>query len=266
MAEPVSFQNGDVTLSGTLFRAAGQGRHPAVVVYHAAGGGARDYHAYQHLSAVLPAAGFSVLLFDRRGSGESTGDFNKATFRDLATDGIAGIALLKSRPDIDSTRIGVWGVSQGGWLAPLAATMSDDISFVISVSGPGVSPATQMDYAAAYALEAGGQSADVVRRGLQVRAVVNDYYRGRVTKPLADQAVATVRDEPWFEHLFLGRSGDLPPNPQETKWYLELDYDPLPVISRFGCRWRSFSPGPIGGCPWTRASPISDARQPSPRY
>jgi uncharacterized protein len=231
-AEPLSFRNGNVTLSGTLYRPDGPGRHPGVVAFHSANGGTRDFHAYRHLATVLPAAGFAVLLFDRRGSGKSTGDFSTATLQDLAADGMAGITLLKSRPDIDPTRLGVWGISQGGWLGPLAATMSSDVAFVVSVSGPGVSPAAQMDYAAAHALRAADQPPAVVDRALRVRAVVNDYYRGRVTNRDAEQAIATIRNEPWFGQVFLPNSGNLPPNPKRTKWYVDMDYDPLQVLSR----------------------------------
>ena len=228
----VSFHDGDVTLSGTLYLPVGTARHPGVVVFHAAGGGSQDFHAYRHLTTALPAAGFAVLLFDRRDSGASVGDFNAATFQVLAADGIAAVAFLKSREDIEPGCVGVWGVSQGGWLAPLAATMSDDIAFVVAVSAPGVSPAAQMDYAAARALRAIDQAPAVVERALRVRAVVNDYYRGRAAKSQAEQAVAGIRSEPWFGQVFLPNSGDLPRNPTQTKWYTEMDYDPLNVISR----------------------------------
>lgn len=145
-SEQVSFSNGAVKLSGTLYLPAGNERHAALVVFHAANGGTRDFHAYRHLTTALPAAGIAVLVFDRRGSGASTGDFTTATFKDLAGDGLAGIALLKKRRDIDPLRIGVWGVSQGGWLAPLAATLSRDVAFVVSVSVPGGRPPKQTDY------------------------------------------------------------------------------------------------------------------------
>jgi len=231
-SEPVSFQNGNVTLAGTLYLPGGTERHPAVVAFHAANGGTRDFHAYQHLVTALPAAGFAVLLFDRRGSGASSGDFQTATFEDLAADGIAGISLLKSRPEIDPVRIGVWGVSQGAWLGPLAATISRDIAFVVSVSGPGVSPARQMDYAAAYALQAAGEPPDIVNRALRVRAVVNGYYRGSATRSDAERAIGTIRHERWFAQVFLPNSGSLPLEPKRTKWYAQMDYEPLGTIAR----------------------------------
>jgi pimeloyl-ACP methyl ester carboxylesterase len=231
-SESVSFRNGEVSLEGTLYLPAEPGPFPSIVAFHAANGGTRDYHAYLHLVTALPKAGFAVLLFDRRGSGASSGDFDTATFMDLAADGIAGVSYLKSRREIDPARIGVFGISQGGWLAPLAATMSPDIAFVVAVSGPGVSPARQMDYGATYALSAAGEAANVIDRALSVRAIVNDYYRGRATRTDTERAVEAIRHERWFDKVYLPSSGNLPVDPKHTKWFVEMDYDPLDAIAR----------------------------------
>jgi dienelactone hydrolase len=232
IAEQVTFRNGDVTLAGTLYLPAEAGPHPAIVAFHASNGGTRDYDAYQHLARALPPAGFAVLLFDRRGEGASTGDRRTASFTDLASDGVAGVSYLASRSDIDRSRIGVWGMSQGGWLAPLAATMSRDIAFVIAVSAPAVGPAGQMDYTARYALEAAGQPPSVVDHALRVRAVVNDYYRGRGSKSDAGLAIDSIRGQPWFGQVFIPNGGTLPDDPTQTKWYATMDYDPLLAVAK----------------------------------
>jgi uncharacterized protein len=62
----------------------------------------------------------------------------------VAAGGISGVEYLRTRKEIDPQQIGVWGISQGGWLGPLAATMSHHIRFVVAVSSSGVSPAAQM--------------------------------------------------------------------------------------------------------------------------
>ncbi len=82
--------------------------------------------------------GVAALAYDKRGVNESTRDFRRVAFTDLAPDGLAAVAVLRARADIDPGRIGVWGLSQGGWLGPLAASQSKDVAFVIAVSGPGV--------------------------------------------------------------------------------------------------------------------------------
>jgi hypothetical protein len=231
-SESISFSNNNVKLAGTLYLPDGKGPNPSIVVYHSARGGLRDTPVYRHLITELPSAGFAVLLFDRRGSGDSTGEFETATFQDLAMDGIRGISYLKKRKDIDQKRIGVWGVSQGGWLGPLAATLSSDVSFVISVSGPGVTPARQMDFSAETALRSAGQPDKIIDEALKVRAVVNEYYRGRLSRENAVNALKRIEHEPWFSQTFLADSENLTNDPKGSKWYREMDYDPIPTLKK----------------------------------
>lgn len=122
------------------------------------------------------------------------------------------------------------GLSQGGWLGPLAASLSSDVSFVVSVSGPGVTPAKQMDFSAATALKAAGQSDAIIERALKVRDLVNEYYRGRVSRDEVEKAIETIEHESWFSQVFLNKSGNLPDDPKTTKWYREMDYDPIPPL------------------------------------
>ena len=144
--EVVRFSNGDVQLAGTLITPATRGPYPAVILVHASGAEDREY--------LLPYArflirhGMAVLGFDKRGVGASTGDWNKASFDDLAGDVVAAFGYLKTRPDIQHGQIGMLGWSQAGWVMPLAATRAKDLAFLISISGAGVSGAeTTIDQA-----------------------------------------------------------------------------------------------------------------------
>lgn len=144
--EDVRFTNRDVQLTGTLIAPSGGGRHPAIVLVHGSGAENRVY--------MLPWArflirhGIAVLGYDKRGVGQSTGDWNTATYEDLAADAVAAVEYLKTRRDIDAAQIGLLGVSQAGWIMPLAAVRSKGVAFLISVSGAGVSPAeTTIDQA-----------------------------------------------------------------------------------------------------------------------
>jgi uncharacterized protein len=103
---------------------------------------------------VLPFArflvrrGIALLAYDKRGVGGSTGDWNSASFDDLAGDVAAACAYLKSRSDVDPARIGLLGISQAGWVMPLAAARVTDLAFLISISGAGVTVAeTTIDQA-----------------------------------------------------------------------------------------------------------------------
>jgi pimeloyl-ACP methyl ester carboxylesterase len=145
--EDVRFSNGGVQLAGTLIsplnRAA---KTPAIILVHGSGAENREYML--PWARFLIRRGIAVLGYDKRGVGESTGDWNTASVEDLAGDVVAAFEHLKSRNDIDRTQIGVLGISQAGWVMPVAAVRAKDLAFLISISGAGVSPAeTTIDQA-----------------------------------------------------------------------------------------------------------------------
>jgi hypothetical protein len=144
--EDVRFSNGDVQLAGTLIGPTTPGPHPAVILVHASGAEDRDY--LLPFARFLIRRGMAVLGYDKRGVGASTGDWNKASFDDLAGDVVAAFQYLKTRNDIQRTQIGILGWSQAGWVMPLAATRAKDLAFLISICGAGVSGAeTTIDHA-----------------------------------------------------------------------------------------------------------------------
>lgn len=145
--EDVGFANGEVRLAATLTLPVAAGRHPAIVLVHGSGAATREQ--VFPLARFLIRHGMAVLAYDKRGAGESTGDWNAASFDDLAGDAIAAVDYLKGRADIDPARIGLFGWSQAGWVMPLAAVRRPDIAFLINLSGPGLPAAeTTLDQAA----------------------------------------------------------------------------------------------------------------------
>jgi len=134
--EDVRFSSAGAQLAGTLIEPATPGKHPAVILVHGSGAENRDY--------ILPWArflirrGVAVLGYDKRGVGESTGDWNSATFDDLAGDVAAACDYLSKRDDIYADQIGLLGISQAGWVMPLAAVRAKGPAFIVSISGAGV--------------------------------------------------------------------------------------------------------------------------------
>jgi uncharacterized protein len=59
---------------------------------------------------------------------------------------------------------------------------------------------------------------------------VNEYYRGRLPRKDAVKALENIQNNPWFSQAFLSNSENLPTEPKETKWYREMDYDPIPTL------------------------------------
>ncbi len=149
--EELTILSGGVELAARLRLPAFGGPHPALVVAHGSGRVTRDHYA--ELSENLAINGYALLTYDKRGAGESGGTYtgvgpanSEQALGQLADDIISGVELLKQRSDIRADRIGVYGVSQGGWIAPLAAARSSDVSFMVIVSGPAVSVGEEIYY------------------------------------------------------------------------------------------------------------------------
>ena len=147
----VTFQNGEVTLAGNLFIPVGEGPFPAVVIVH--GAGKITSEDYKLLSFFFVQHGFAVLTYDKRGVGESTGSYKRVVVKnsesvlaELAGDALAGVELLKNHDQIDPDRIGFFGLSQAGWIAPLAASKSSDVAFIVLFSGPVCTLGQEMFY------------------------------------------------------------------------------------------------------------------------
>jgi dienelactone hydrolase len=139
--EAVTYSGAGVQLSGTVFRPATPGPHPAVVCVHGSGPGLRESYAVE--ADRLAREGIAVLTFDKRGSGASTGDWTRVGFDELADDVLAGVRFLRQDKRIRSDKIGLFGISQAGWVIPLAASRSSDVAFIVPVSGGAVTPAEQ---------------------------------------------------------------------------------------------------------------------------
>ncbi len=143
--EEVVFENKEagIKLAGTLTLPESEGLFPAVLLISGSGPQNRDEEIMGHrpflvLSDYLTRQGIAVLRFDDRSVGGSTGNFSKATTEDFAGDVLSGIEYLKSRKDIDSSKIGLIGHSEGGLIAPLVAVESNDVAFIVLLAAPGV--------------------------------------------------------------------------------------------------------------------------------
>jgi dienelactone hydrolase len=141
MESPVTFASESAELSGSLLMPQGDGPFPAVAIVHGAEYGTRE--TYRLLASHLARHGVAALIYDKRGTGDSTGDFFWATFDDLTDDALAAVSLLRGQPEIDAARVGLAGLSQGGWIIASAAIRSSDVAFLIPISASGFTPAEQ---------------------------------------------------------------------------------------------------------------------------
>ena len=149
--QEVAYRSRDARIAARLYLPRGDGPHPALVIAH--GSGELRRSGYEHLARGLNSRGYALLTYDKRGVGDSEGAYasvgpqnSAAMFELLADDVIAGVEYLAGRDDILAERVGVFGISQGGWIGPLAAARSRSISFLVIISGPAVSVGEEIYY------------------------------------------------------------------------------------------------------------------------
>lgn len=227
----IHFDNGNVHLTGTLFMPAKGDHLAAMVVLHPAEQPTRDYALYRHLTEGLPAMGMAVLVYDRRGSGQSSGNFASAGFEALADDGIAGARAIAHEPRIDPARIGYWGLSQGGWLAVVAAGRDDKAAFAVSVSAPLVTASEQMHFANRNELYLHGASSADMEAAARARDAWEGYLRGRRSRSEALAALGAIQNKPWFSLTYMPKPADMSP-PESSGYRLEMDKDPSQAVAK----------------------------------
>ena len=144
-SEEVTFfnSNDEIKLAGTLTLPKKEGKFPAVVLISGSGAQNRDEELMGHkpflvLSDYLTRQGIAVLRFDDRGTASSGGVFGPATTQDFSTDVEAAVKFLMTRNEIDKKKIGLVGHSEGGLIAPMVASRSKDIAFIVLLAGTGI--------------------------------------------------------------------------------------------------------------------------------
>ena len=133
--------NGD-TLKGTIVLPPGEGPFPAVVHIHGSGPEKRNLWFAKHYAL----RGIAFLTYDKRGVGESEGEYigddeseDNACEENLillAQDAYAAFKILKKWDKIDTNKIGLFGGSQVGWIAPITASYDRSIKFMVLFSAP----------------------------------------------------------------------------------------------------------------------------------
>src|SRR6266403_3151384 len=241
--EEITFPNGKakISLAGTLTLPPGQGPFPAAVLLSGSGPHDRDESIVGHrpflvLADHLTRKGVAVLRFDKRGIGKSTGDYANATMEDFTGDAEAALAYLKTRKEIDPKKTGLICHSEGGMIAPLVATHSSDVAWIVLLAGPGLN----------------GEDTLLLQSELILKTAGVDDEQIAKTREFNKQTYALVRQEKDATTLqsklselvkSSAMSASLPPEALEsqvllmaTPWFhFYLDYDPLPALQKTAC-------------------------------
>jgi uncharacterized protein len=199
--EEIHFRCGGNTLAGLLVLPATPGLYPAIVFVLGSGPADRTYYGMaEHIWTHFTRHGFACLVWDKPGVGKSTGDFNTQTFFDRAAEVLAAVRYLKGRAEVSKNRIGLWGHSQGGTVAPLAASLCGDVAFLIEVSGSQVVAWQQDIFRVEGELRADGFPEHDIREAVNFTRMRMDLIRGKGKFEELEQTHARVERHPWFKY------------------------------------------------------------------
>jgi hypothetical protein len=238
--EEVSFASvPGVRIAGTLTLPQGRGPFPAAVLITGSGQQDRDESLMGHkpflvLADYLTRRGIAVLRMDDRGEGGSTGDFGRATSADFANDVEAAVRFLAARSDVARNKIGLIGHSEGGVIAPMVATRSRGVAYVVMLAGTGIPGDSLLRLQGAAVLRSSGASEEMVRRQGEVQGRI--FAAARAGRDSAD-AARRIRAALTPQERAAGASSpDSIPGPMRAllaPWFRYfLGYDPRPALRR----------------------------------
>ena len=209
---PLGVTNEGAALAATIsYPSSGSAPFPGVVIVHGSGRMTRDQ--LRGMREPLLAAGLAVLTYDKRGVGESTGEYDDVGVRTspqrmplLGRDALACLRALKSSRGIDPARVGFLGMSQAGWIIPAAigAAHPNETAFAVILSGPATSVGLEYAYS-----EATGDG---------IRA------HESLTDAQIDARVDAYAGPPGFDHAEILRSLRTP-----TLWLLGSRDESIPI-------------------------------------
>ena len=228
----VAFDHAGGRLAGTVHLPDGAKNHPGMVIVH--GSGAVDRTgADGSLAPVIDwfvRSGVAVLAYDKPGVGGSTGDWTTQTFADRAAESIAAVRLLGAQPEVRADAVGLWAISQGGWVAPLsAATTGAGVAFAIVVSGSSITPCEQVTWLLGNDMRAEGFEAEAVAVALSVlKERTREMDAGVDAGSILDAERVRHGDQPWYRFF---ESTPAEVDFMRTIWH----FDVRPVLERMHC-------------------------------
>ena len=201
--EEVAFASPAGALGGRLLLPSIRGPAPAVVLLGGAGSADRNQD-YFVVADVLARNGFAALVYDKRGTGSSSGDWRTAAPSDLADDAIAALHFLRSRTDIDRDRIGFYGFSEGGLVAAIAASRNRRVAFLVTISSPGVPRSVYEPRWVESELRAASFSHGEITAALEFVGLEDRFVNGRADWSQLEHASRAARAKRWFAYTWMG--------------------------------------------------------------
>ena len=218
-------------LAGTLLLPASEPPYSAMVLTHGSGPDTRSTGPYIGKAGLAVLSGLAVLVYDKRGAGQSTGS-NWYRPERLTADALAMWRWLANNELINPDRVGIGGISQGGYIAPRAAFYNPDVAFLFTTSAPALSSAELNVFAMKNRLKLAGLDKIAVEDAVRGLRAVYRYYNTGVPA-LRDTAVAMIArgDSSWthssiFKRMLFSDDGGVPDSINVRNWDM-MFFEPL---------------------------------------
>jgi pimeloyl-ACP methyl ester carboxylesterase len=241
--EELDFPNAKagIALAGTLTMPRGPGPFPAAILLAGSGPLDRDeadsgHRPFLVLADYLTRMGIAVFRYDKRGVGRSTGDYDQATTADFAADAEAALAFLKVRQGIDKRRIGFIGHSEGGIIAPMIASRSSDVAWIVILAGPATKGEETLLLQSDLITRAAGMTSDQVVKSLDF-----DRESYNLVRHETDRAALESKLQDLVKVSGLGAGAPPAFLQRQIHWTSSpwfryfLDYDPVPALQQTKC-------------------------------
>jgi dipeptidyl aminopeptidase/acylaminoacyl peptidase len=239
--EELQFSSGGPRLPATLLMPDGPGPHPGIVLIHGSSTPSRE--DFRFYADAFARCGIGALIYDKRPV-VGRDKVARTGLHQLAADARAGAERLRADPRVDAARVGYWGHSQGGWVAPIAAASDPGTAFVISFSGPVASFAEVHRYADTERLRRRGFPADDVEAAGKALDRLDEYARHGGNEVEFSTFLHWARQQRWAPLISL--TNRVPTDEDRRTWlrWRDLDIDVAaywkqlraPVLALFGAK------------------------------
>ena len=213
----ISIATDGITLAATILTPS---RSNGTGIVMLPGSGPADRVMIRPAAERLVEFGATVIIFDKRGSGASTGNWQITSLDQLAGDAAAAMAALQSHSDL--ARIGFWAHSQGNWVATRAVELGAAPAFLIAVSGGGAAPRETERHG--YEQRIADQPVEDQKAAMALVASYFDYLAGNISRAALDILIEDVKETIWYQKLGIGNV--LISEAYRDKWRWVADYDP----------------------------------------
>jgi pimeloyl-ACP methyl ester carboxylesterase len=241
--EEIVFHSEDFKLVGDLRLPEGHGPYPAVLFVHGDGPNNRTSGVtYPPIMERMESAGYATFAWDKPGTGESTGLIDRSRLGEQRAQIVLdAIEVLKDHPDIDPKAIGMWGISQAGYVMPRVLSMSEDVAFMIAVSCPGEAGVDQGAYlVSAQALCAGRTEVEARQMEHLLSAIerVQTYDEYVNYKEILDSLTGIGLAAPFGYRLGVVSEGEWHVNDPDGEYFWDpmqvIEHVTIPVLVFFG--------------------------------